>query len=67
MGDDAQDERLDFVFRQVQATYKNVNMEKFDIFCSADATLNAVYEVGYPCKRAGGIRERAHMFNVNRR
>ena len=45
MGDDTDDPRLDFVFKQVQATYKNVNMEKFEAFCSAEGTLEAVYEV----------------------
>ena len=46
MGDEANDdERLDFLFKQVQSTYKNVNMEKFEVFTSSDSTLNAVYEV----------------------
>ena len=45
MGDEISDERLDFVFKQVQSTYKNVNMEKFEAFTSSDSTLNAVYEV----------------------
>jgi hypothetical protein len=44
MGDDTDDPRLDFVFKQVHATYKNVNMEKFEAFCSAEGTLEAVYE-----------------------
>lgn len=45
MGDEGEDVRLEFVFKQVQATYKNVNMEKFEGFCNAEGTLESVYEV----------------------
>ncbi|GMH57655.1 hypothetical protein TL16_g02438 [Triparma laevis f. inornata] len=44
MGDEGEDVRLEFVFKQVQATYKNVNMEKFEGFCNAEGTLESVYE-----------------------
>ncbi|GMH63970.1 hypothetical protein TrRE_jg424, partial [Triparma retinervis] len=43
MGDEL-DERLDFVFKQITSTFKNVNPDKFQAFAEHEDTLNTIYE-----------------------
>jgi len=47
MGDEF-DERLEFVFRQVQSTFKNINPDKFEAFSNHEENLVSDFPVPGP-------------------